>query len=227
MSVSNVKKGPKSHSSSGDDEWSFELEDQAVPNAVEQVKLERSQRAPRRERAIGIEDPSKIVRKSRSAMAREMGPTRKPVKADKIPANLILRGFAFLIDLSLLGAGAALTLVMGGEISEIVSSFYELLGLEIPLMVDTYTIIATALFVYFCLNVVLVVLFRATIGKLLMGLRVRGYDFVDLKFSNAIWREFLFKPLSILLLIDFVLPLFNKDRRSLHDFLAQTMVVKR
>lgn len=227
MSVSSSKKDTKSHSGSGDDEWSFELEDQAVPNAVEQVKLERSQRAPRKEQAIKIEDPNKIVRKSRSAMAREMGPTRKPVKADKVPANLILRGFAFLIDISLLGAGAALTLVMGTELSEIVTSVYELLGMEVPLSVDTYTIVATALLVYFCLNVVLVVFFRATIGKLLMGLRVRGYHYVDLKFSNAIWREFLFKPLSILLLIDFVLPLFNKDRRSLHDFLAQTMVVKR
>lgn len=224
-----MEKAKKTNEKQGEDEWSFELDNEAI--APGKISLEESEERPKRgvrtEKRMRIEDQGKVVHKSRSAMAREMGPTRRPVKKDKVPANIILRGIAFLIDLSLFAAGGALAVMFGGSITGIVTSLFELIGSEIPVMVDTYSVIGAGLFVYFCLNVVMVVFFRTTIGKLLMGLRVRGYHYVDLKFSSAIAREFLFKPFSMLLLIDFIMPLFNKDRRALHDYLSQTMVVKK
>lgn len=224
-----MEKPKKTVQDQGEDEWSFELDSEAIAPA--KVDREKSQERPKRglraEKRMRIEDQGKVVHKSRSAMAREMGPTRKPVKKEKVPANIVLRGIAFLIDLSLLAAGGVLSVMFGATITDIVTSLFELIGSEVPVMVDTYSVIGAGLFVYFCLNVLMVVFFRTTIGKLLMGLRVRGYHYVDLKFSSAIAREFLFKPVSMLLLVDFVMPLFNKDRRALHDFLAQTMVVKK
>lgn len=223
-SVKINKKSQENESNS--DEWDFKIEEpvQKKERASLEVSGEKKKVRPTR---LKLDDQTNVVRKSRTALAREQGPTKKQAPDDKVPANLFKRGFAFLFDLTLFAAGGAGAIFLGETLTSFTTSIYETLGLEVPLNIDTYTIVASALFVYFFVNVLTVVLFRATIGKALVGLRVRGYHYVDLNFKAAIAREFLFKPFSMLLLIDFVMPLFNKDRRALHDFLSSTIVVKR
>ncbi len=223
-SVKINKKSQENESNS--DEWDFKIEEpvQKKERASLEVSSEKKKVRPTR---LKLDDQTNVVRKSRTALAREQGPTKKQAPDDKVPANLFKRGFAFLFDLTLFAAGGAGAIFLGETLTSFTTSIYETLGLEVPLNIDTYTIVASALFVYFFVNVLTVVLFRATIGKALVGLRVRGYHYVDLNFKAAIAREFLFKPFSMLLLIDFVMPLFNKDRRALHDFLSSTIVVKR
>lgn len=227
--MSRAKINRKSQAKESDsDEWDFKIEEPEEHKEKKRSSLtlepEKKKLKPTR---LKLEDQSNFVRKSRTALAREEGATKKKAPTQKVPANLLKRGFAFLFDLALFAAGGTGAIFLGAPLTDLSTSIFQTLGLEVPLDIDTYTIVASALFVYFVVNVATVVIFRATIGKALMGLRVRGYHYVDLNFKSAIAREFLFKPFSMLLLIDFVMPLFNKDRRALHDFLSSSMVVKK
>lgn len=217
-------------SNSGEaDEWDFKIDEPVEKKEKSSLRLNNDEPERKRERPtrLKLEDQTGTVRKSRTALAREQGPTKKKAPKEKVPANLFKRGIAFLVDLLLFAAGAGAAVLLGETLTEVTTSIYLMLGLEVPLEIDTYTIVGSALFVYFVTNVVTVVIFRTTIGKALVGLRVRGYHYVDLNYRAAISREFLFKPFAMLLLIDFVMPLFNKDRRALHDYLSGTMVVKK
>ncbi len=229
MSSAKINGKSKGSETSDSDEWDFKIDE---PQDKEDKKEKLSLRKPSEKKVpkptrLKLEDQTNVVRKSRTALAREQGPTKKKAPAEKVPANLLKRGFAFIFDLLLFGVGAAAAVFLGATLTDISTAIITTIGLEVPIDIDTYTVIGTALFSYFVVNVATVVLFRTTIGKAMMGLRVRGYTYVDLSLSSAVAREFLFKPFSMLLLIDFVMPLFNRDRRALHDFLSGTMVVKK
>lgn len=66
----------------------------------------------------------------------------------------------------------------------------------------------------------------ATPGKTLMKIKV--VDFVtgkNIGYLKTFVREIIGKPISaILLIIGFLMPLFRKDQRALHDLLAKTQV---
>lgn len=66
-----------------------------------------------------------------------------------------------------------------------------------------------------------------TPGKLIMGLRLQNFSTGEnIGFLRTILREFIGKPLSFLILgLGYFLPLANKNKRALHDFVAGTWVV--
>lgn len=146
-------------------------------------------------------------------------------------AGFWLRALALLPDLLLLGLGVWLARVLAGQAFEEVLSrtvldakgetyarygalhalVRDLLGLGLP-------------FVYFTL---LEGLGGATLGKRLLGLRVRGPEGLPIGVFRAALRN-LAKPLSFACCCGGVLlAAFSARKRALHDWIAGTVVVKK
>jgi uncharacterized RDD family membrane protein YckC len=68
--------------------------------------------------------------------------------------------------------------------------------------------------------------FNTSLGKKIMKLRVRGDQAYTISLSKAFQRELIFKPISMILLVGFIMPFFTENQKSLHDKLAGTMVIK-
>lgn len=63
-----------------------------------------------------------------------------------------------------------------------------------------------------------------TIGKYLCGLRVEKSSGKGIGFLSSFFREFFFKPISVLSGIGLLLAVTNKRHRCLHDFLSGSVV---
>ncbi len=70
-------------------------------------------------------------------------------------------------------------------------------------------------------------LFGGTIGKLIMGIRVRRKDGTKINFVNAFLR-FIGKALStIIFLIGYLVAFFDNNKQALHDKVANTVVLNK
>ena len=66
----------------------------------------------------------------------------------------------------------------------------------------------------------------ATVGKMVMGLRVVTSDGQRLSFMNATGRYFAKILSAIILFIGFIMVAFTDRKRGLHDIIAGTLVIK-
>jgi uncharacterized RDD family membrane protein YckC len=66
----------------------------------------------------------------------------------------------------------------------------------------------------------------ATVGKMVMGLRVVTSDGRRLSFMNATGRYFAKILSAIILFIGFIMVAFTDKKRGLHDIIAGTLVIK-
>ena len=71
---------------------------------------------------------------------------------------------------------------------------------------------------------------RATLGKVIMGIRVKAADSAgsgleDLGFFKAFLRSLAYFPSAYLLNLGFLLALFTRNKRALHDYIAGSRVV--
>lgn len=74
--------------------------------------------------------------------------------------------------------------------------------------------------------VILAGLTNRTFGKWAMNLRIERTDGGEVGFVRVLMRHVIGYPLSLITLgIGFLLPVFNRDGRALHDFLFDTIVV--
>jgi uncharacterized RDD family membrane protein YckC len=85
---------------------------------------------------------------------------------------------------------------------------------------------------FYLLSVVIFVVFivikGGTPGKLALGLRIQDINSkTNPKWLNALLRETIGKIISSIMLLGFLFPLFRKDKRALHDLVAQTQVIKK
>lgn len=67
---------------------------------------------------------------------------------------------------------------------------------------------------------------HASIGKLMMGIKIANQDGSKVSIANASVRYFAKVVSTLILLIGFIMALFNSKRLTLHDNIAKTMVVK-
>lgn len=95
-------------------------------------------------------------------------------------------------------------------------------------------IMLAGLALQFSFSVMMVALFGASPGKLLMGIRIVTVEGRDVGFGAALWRWVTpvlvgLVPLvgGIIVLVDYLRPLWNPDKRALHDSWAGTIVVRR
>jgi uncharacterized RDD family membrane protein YckC len=134
-------------------------------------------------------------------------------------AGIVTRAAAFLVDAVIV----ALFFTLGGKVVEFVVS--SLRGEPYSLSDHPVaTRIAAAIWVFAYAAYQLAVAGR-TVGKALFGLLVVRHDGRDLDARHAALRV-LVLPLSFLLFgFGFLLILVNRDRRALHDLIADTAVV--
>lgn len=81
------------------------------------------------------------------------------------------------------------------------------------------------LIILFFWVVIPVSFFNVSFGKKLLGLRVRGTDKYSISIIQAFMRELVMKPLSFLIIAGFFTPFISKKRLSIHDMLADTIVI--
>lgn len=87
-------------------------------------------------------------------------------------------------------------------------------------------LVSTAIFVAFVGVIVPMAFFNNSFGKKMLNLKVRGEDKYTLSISQAINREFIAKPISILCIAGFIFPFCNKQKKSLHDKITNTFVIR-
>lgn len=119
------------------------------------------------------------------------------------PAGFTDRLFALSIDSFILGGVNALILSM------------------LPALKPAISFLNIGYFIFFQIQ------HGATPGKMLLGLRVVGHADLEAPSNRSIFmRETLGRLASIFSLIGYFLPLFNKDKRALHDLIAGTRVIR-
>lgn len=138
--------------------------------------------------------------------------------AEKLKAPFLLRCGAILIDYILLVSVPVISLLFGRfseyDGAKLLNSEASNIGwLIVTLLVLT--------------NFVILPLFSGqTIGKILTGLKIVKADGNAASFSRLLVRHLVGYPLTVLTFgIGFMLAVVNQKGRSLHDFLAGTVVV--
>lgn len=114
--------------------------------------------------------------------------------------------------------------VLTGAVSSLL--FLELLGIHVssgpPLAFFPYLFVLVLLYHAFLESSS----YQASLGKLLLGLKVTDLEGQRISFSRALWRAF-FYQLHAPFLIGLLLPAFTPRKQALHDFAAGTLVVRR
>lgn len=141
------------------------------------------------------------------------------------------RLLALLVDLGVIGAVAFYSLKNVTAISTQLSTHLGMasdFGLGLNPDYLNYLIVGVITFIFCFFYLVIPTAFlNFTLGKKIFGLNVRGDDSYVLKLNQAFEREFFWKPLSICTLLGFIMPFFDKKKRkSLHDRISKTFVIK-
>jgi uncharacterized RDD family membrane protein YckC len=138
--------------------------------------------------------------------------------AERLKAPFLLRCGAILIDYILLVSVPVISLVLG--------RFFEYDGanlLNSKLSNAGWLVLILLVLTNF---VILPMFIGQSIGKLLTGLKIVQTDGSAPTVSRLLARHLLGYPLTVLTLgIGFLLSVFNRKGRALHDFLAGTAVV--
>lgn len=67
---------------------------------------------------------------------------------------------------------------------------------------------------------------NTSVGKKALGLSIRGKYQYELSVSQALLRELIFKPLSLISVVGGLWAFVDKEKRSLHDILSATLVIE-
>jgi uncharacterized RDD family membrane protein YckC len=81
-------------------------------------------------------------------------------------------------------------------------------------------------FIYFIFFVIILSSTNSTIGKKLSGIEIQGENQYSISITKTFLREFIFKPLSILSVVGIIYFFLDSKKRTLHDILSSTIVVK-
>ncbi len=79
---------------------------------------------------------------------------------------------------------------------------------------------------YFVVFIPLLTFTAKSPGKFVAKILVDDIDGGDIGFMRTVFREMIFKPISILTVFGALMPFMNSQRRALHDFLAKSIVRK-
>ncbi len=137
---------------------------------------------------------------------------------EDVPAGFLIRLAAWLIDwiallvaeFAVVAALPGLSLTRYGDGTGFTWTFNEISFL---LAIVYYTLAVS--------------LFSTTIGKRLLGLYVLRRDGSKISFARALCRSLAYIPSYLLLGIGFLMVGFTRSNRGLHDFICDTVVIKR
>ncbi|MBP9681394.1 MAG: RDD family protein [Bacteriovorax sp.] len=217
----------------GEEEWEFKIssnEEVEVP-ANSALKLKsKGLRAKTLQKKSGLtlDHNARPQTKSRTRLSSELDQRDEKKYKDLFHyASLSKRAMAFCIDLILLGG-----LLKGLQLlSPLLLAFFHSYSVNLPLGIRELFLAKIVLGLGGLLGgsvlfVIPLAFYNVSLGKKCMGLQVRGEELFTLSLFQAMGRELFLKPLSILLVFGFITPFFTKKRQSLHDMMANTIVIE-
>ena len=200
----------------------------AMPSMADEV--DHSAKVPTKTQKLKLDEKGYKPSRTRVEMYNELERQEKKLDEDVfVYANPIFRGIAFIIDLGFMYGLYLLAHLLVKPITFVIQLFLDKYKLQIMLSQDLYlmsVLVFSICFVALLGVLVPLAFFNTSLGKRIFGLRVRGDDFYTLNLGLALQREFIFKPISVGLVIGFIFPFFNKEKKSLHDKFARTFVIK-
>lgn len=221
-------------------DWDFKIDDEPVNpqsgpkkaalSAAERVKKSspapapKKREAPKANAALGLANENKPKRQTMGQVARRMAAVEQ--MAEITPAFLKDRIMANVVDLALFGAVIFgfyhfKDLIYAEYVKALaekgISQMYD------PNLVKRVQVTILSVIVLFFLHVVPSVIWTKSLGKKIFQIRI-GHAELDkhARGFQIFLRECIAKPISILCVIGFILPFFNENRRSVHDFVAGT-----
>lgn len=169
--------------------------------------------------------------KTRSAMASEMNREDPRGQSDIYNlASIPKRGIALVIDLVFLASILFVVKESGPFWRQIIQLFLDKYNLQ--LLIPEWFVLKGILIVtgFLALNICIVfpvTFFNHSLGKKILGLKIRGQEQYTLTISQIFVRELIIKPFSIILLAGLITPFFAKKRASLHDMASHTFVIEK
>jgi len=155
-------------------------------------------------------------------------------KDNTVYGSFIERFFAYIIDIIILG------LMQGFIIIPILAfmGFKVAFNLD-PTEEEIFALIGSILSIGFTVYMVFFIMGwlyfallqsgsrQATIGKMAMGMIVTDVDGARLSFGRASLRYFGKYLSSAVMMIGYIIAAFTEKRQALHDFIANTVVIKK
>lgn len=216
------------------EDWAFsvvgtKLKDEDKHNPAESRVKEIKRGIPKKQKLI-LDTGSVPRTKTRSAMAMELQGEIEKDEGDVYSlAPEWKRGIAFIIDLFFTVGILHSVKVAAPFLRKLIQFFldnYKLQFIVSEAFVMNTIIVVSGFAALFFLIVIPVAFFNYSLGKKILGLRVRGGDKYTISISQALSRELIMKPLSILIIAGFVTPFFSKRKLSIHDMITHTFVIE-
>ncbi|WP_336848915.1 RDD family protein [Staphylococcus nepalensis] len=139
--------------------------------------------------------------------------------AKSLYAGFGIRFWSFIIDL----------LIIFGLHSLVLKPIYQFTNIdEMRLWIDYFSIghmlDALIFYIYF---VLMTKFFKQTIGKMICNIRVERLDRQPLSWSDVLFREWIGRIISgVMFNLPYLVTLFTDKHRGIHDFFANTVVIK-
>lgn len=139
--------------------------------------------------------------------------------AERFRAPFTLRCAALLLDYTILIAAPVVMLVMARASGLSGAKLFDNSGYYVGWLIALLLLITDF--------VILPVAVGCTIGKAVMGLRIVQKTGRNLTFQSAMIRHLIGYPLTLLTGgIGFLVAIFNREGRALHDYISSTIVVQ-
>ncbi len=143
-------------------------------------------------------------------------------KTEKPFAGFLVRFFAYITDMFIVGI-----LLFGFKIPAVIQSFSNPNGFFVRDVFFNYTFYDVIAFILTSLYFILMTYYcGATIGKMLLRIKVVSIEDRDLKLSEVVVREIFGKYLSALIIfIGYLMIIPDEQKRSFHDRISDTRVI--
>jgi len=144
---------------------------------------------------------------------------QKPYIQKMIYAGFFPRFWAYLIDLIVLWS-------LNQIVTNPLINGLDLQGVQLGIEMFSITNIATSA-LFFAYFAILTYYFQATLGKMIMGLSVDSGVGTSLGWKQVLYREWIGRYINVVLIgIPYVVVLFAKKNRGIHDYFSDTFVIK-
>lgn len=128
-------------------------------------------------------------------------------------ASFSRRALAYGIDLFIVSALARL-------LSLVTFGVLETGGLSI---IEASVDVLLVHFIYF---VFMTYKYGQTLGKMILGIKVETNTGISLKLLDVIYREVVGRLINTIIWLTYLVPLFNSKKKGIHDYIADTVVIK-
>jgi uncharacterized RDD family membrane protein YckC len=226
--VSNQKLPSNKGNNPKGDDWNFKIDENVIASKIELENSVKKSSKIQINKALKVDEVSIDSNKTRKKMYDELE-TEKKLDEDIIEhASNIKRGIALGVDLLIIYVIyylADFLISIDSFITNLIMNKYKFVWVVKPDVLNNYFLIFNLVFLSILGIIIPTLFYNASFGKMIAKIRVRGIKQFSLSFEKVFLREIIFKPISVLLIIGFIIPFFNKERRSLHDLILGTMVV--